>query len=238
VYVTFDRFTEGSAMTIPFITRFTAMLALAIVATAVGASILWGRDAGFGVLGAATALVALAKALIDLSVRLSTTAQPSSDPPRTDTIAVRQPKSVVVIALLAGVAFGACLPPLAAWAGRPEAALEIPGIVQMRQLAVLTWQNVPDDRTALLIVYSRRDDVWFPQPCQSDGRRRGRLVCDLEIGGTGDAGGDYDVAVVLATAAAREELLSVSRDPGYFRKLSNQLEVVTRKRVTRTVDGH
>lgn len=223
-------------MTIVRMTRVVAAVGIATLTLSALAWMRFGLAAALAILAVTSALAGFAKGLIELSIRLSPSpAFPETQADRAALLATTRTSLMVpiTVSLLTGVAFGYSLGPLVDWAARPAATLDIARQVEPRQLAVLHWRNLPSDREIWLLVFSKHDEAFYPQRCRPNAVRRGSMRCEVQIGGAGDSGRQFNVSVVLVDGAIGRELSQIMNHPGYFSALSSAPIVLTTQSVTR-----
>jgi len=188
----------------------------------------WGSTAALVVVGFTTALLSLAKALIELHGKLEGQQKSAVE---------RRPRTslwvTVVASLMLGIVTGYfAVPRLIRLSVRPTISIGVPRLVSMRQQVELRWRNLPPDSRPWLLVYSPQERIYFPQRCPTIGST-GEITCELEIGGTRDSDKEFQIQAIVADRSGCQELEQWLKEPGFFSGLpscASLLESVTVRR--------
>jgi hypothetical protein len=190
--------------------------------------ILWGASAAFVVVGFVTAIAGLSKALIELTSRLGQVLAKATAEER---VKVQGPRGGWAwVTVPAGLVIGAglgylVLPGAVQWALRPVVSIGVSRRVLVRQPVTLHWRNVPDGQRIWLLVYAKKDEVSFVQPCHTEGQSSGSLNCEVEVGGSDDGDQEFEVRAVLANPDGGRKLIGLP-EPGYLRTYPSGVSLV------------
>jgi len=207
------------------------LLGLGALSTAGIAGVLYGWPATAAIIGFVTALIGLGKALIELSLVLDKHDAELVAPARNRRRAV---VPIVSASLLMGMVIGyAGLPWLVDLALQPAADITVPERVVAVQPVRLTWRNVSptDDLRVFVRAIGRTTDV--VDPCRTSGSRRGRITCEIGIGGSDDTHRQFELRVVRLPHEISEQF-APSLEGSYVTGVPDGGQVLATAVVTRT----
>jgi hypothetical protein len=223
----------------PASTRVPRMLSALVVVgslmivVALGASVIWGWQAGSAIFAFATAVGGLARFLIEIQLKWEDI--PQHDHAAKRRLLSRRPLApVITTAVVAGVFIGTFVVPLLVGFGlQPTAALEIPDQVRARQELRVSWRNLTALDDVRVLVRPLGQSTEFILACRAPGSRRGATTCTADIGGADDEGKPFEIRVIRLPRPVSEALIKEAVEQDYIERLPEGAELLTSKAVTR-----
>jgi hypothetical protein len=86
----------------------------------------------------------------------------------------------------------------------PSAKVSAPAEVGMKDRAILTWRNVPQQYEVWLLVYDK--GVYYPQEYRVRSIPNGSVVTDIDVGREDERGESFELIPVVAAPEAQKEL--------------------------------
>jgi hypothetical protein len=208
-------------VTIRTVSKIAAMVVSLTLIVAAVVWMIWGASAALVAIGFISAIIGLSKALIELINRLEQILAPAEE---NDKISLHNRSlgwawSTALGGMVIGIGLGyLVLPRSIQWAVQPVVSVTIPAKVNVHQSVTLRWHYLPGGERIWLLVYVPSQGVSFLQRCHTAGESSGTLNCEVEIGGSDDAGKDFELRALLTDESVSLKLDELLQEPGYLRK--------------------
>lgn len=211
-----------------------ALVGFLMIVVALGASVIWGWQAGSAIFAFATAVGGLARLLIEIQLKWEDVPQLHGQAAKRRLPSRRPLAPVITTAVVAGVLIGTFVVPLLVGFGlQPTAAIEIPDQVRARQELRVSWRNLTALDDVRVLVRPLGQSTEFILTCRAPGSRRGATTCTADIGGADDQGKPFEIRVIRLPRPVSEALIKEAAEHDYIERLPEGAELLTSKAVTR-----